>query len=284
VIDGAIEWAEATLGARVVACEQLTGGLTSTMLALTDDTGAQSVLRLMTEEPWRTHGRALTQREQGAQRALATTPVPAPTTLGLDAEGEVTGVSAHLMSRLPGTAAASVDGDALMAMSDMLATIHAVRPSSPFRTFQSWADEAKWVVPPWTQHAASWERAFDLLAQEPPAYEPKFIHRDFSHRNLLWRDGAISGVVDWVESSTGPACLDAGHAATNLAVAFDLDRASRFLDCYSATTGSSPDVYWLIMDAVGFLPPPGRAPMFASSSELARLDAWLHYLIAVRAP
>ena len=103
------------------------------------------------------------------------------------------------------------------------------------------------MVPDWTRHPASWQRAFELLAGQEPAYEPTFLHRDFSHRNLLWTDDAISGVVDWVETSTGPAWLDAAHAASNLAVAHGTERARgvrramgrRVGDGAGARTGSS---------------------------------------------
>ena len=249
------------------------------MLALSDASGRQSVLRLMTNEPWRTHGAALTRREQKAQAELASTSVPTPTSLGLDADGASAGVAAHLMSRLPGTPTTGVDDASPATMAEMLATIHDVQPSEPFRTFQSWAWDAKWVVPGWTQHPTSWQRAFDILGDEPPIYEPCFLHRDFSHRNLLWSDGAISGVVDWVETSTGPAWLDAGHAATNLAIAFGSGPATAFLAAYGALTGRRLDTYWLIMDAVGFLPPPGKKPMFGTPTELGRLDGWLNDLL-----
>lgn len=284
VYDGAIAWAESTLGSPVCECARLSGGMTSTMLALSDASGRRSVLRLMTTEPWRTHGAALTRREQAAQDELASTSVPAPISLGLDADGAAAGVSAHLMSRLPGEPTAGVDDASLLAMAEMLATIHDVQPPEPFRAYQSWAWDAKRVVPGWTQHPVSWQRAFDMLAEEPPTYDPSFLHRDFSHRNLLWIDGAISGVVDWVETSTGPAWLDAGHAATNLALAFGPGPATAFLTAYGATTGIRPDAYWLIMDAVGFLPPPGKKPMFGSPTELARLDGWLHDLLARALP
>jgi aminoglycoside phosphotransferase (APT) family kinase protein len=279
VNDGAIAWAESTLGSPICKWAPLSGGLTSTMLAISDASGSQSVLRLMTNEPWRTHGRALTRREQAAQDELASTPVPAPTSLGLDADGTAAGVSAHLMSRLPGKPTAGVDDASLTAMAEMLATIHEVQPSEPFRTYQSWAWDAKWVIPRWTQHPASWRRAFDILGDVPPGYESSFLHRDFSHRNLLWSEGAISGVVDWVETSTGPVWLDAGHAATNLAIAFGPGPATGFLAAYAALTGRRPDTYWLIMDAVGFLPPPGKKPLFGTPTELARLDGWLHDLL-----
>lgn len=80
-------------------------------------------------------------------------------------------------------------------------------------------------------------------------------------------------------TSTGPAWLDAGHAATNLAIAFGHDAATRFLASCGATTGRACEDHWLVMDAVGFLPPPGREPMFSGPGELQRLDEWLHRLV-----
>jgi aminoglycoside phosphotransferase (APT) family kinase protein len=271
----AVAWAESILEEPVVEVAELSGGMTSTMLALSCRSGERSVLRLMTNEPWRTHGADLTRRERAAQVDLMATPVPAPVSLGLDAEGAATGVSAHLMSRLPGAPAAHLDPPRVSAMAEMLALVHEVRPAEPFREFQSWAWEAKWVVPTWTRHPDAWARAFDVLAEAAPAYEPTFLHRDFSHRNLLWVDGTISGVVDWVETSTGPAWLDAAHAATNLVVACGPEPAASFLNAYAATTGTRPERYWLVMDVVGFLPPPGKKPFFSSAGELERLDDWL---------
>lgn len=268
------------LGARVTRSSELQGGLSSTVLAISDASGGHSVLRLMTNEPWRTHGGALTRRERAAQEELLATDVPAPVSLGLDAEGRATGVAAHLMSFVQGDPTGIVDESVVRSMAEMLAIIHAVKPTEPFRTYQSWAWDAKWVVPAWTEHPDSWRQAFNVLAGEPPGYEQTFLHRDYSHRNLLWTGGAISGVVDWVETSTGPAWLDAAHAATNLAVAFGPEPAEDFLAAYAALTDTEPDMYWLVMDAVGFLPPPGRDPLFNSAEELARLDAWLHRILA----
>ena len=270
-IAAALAWAGSALGSPVTSYDALAGGLTSTMLALRNDDGAESVLRLMTVEPWRTHGAELTTREREAQLAMAGTPVPAPTSLGLDAEGTVAGAAAHLMSRLPG---APLEEDEalgehrLQAMADLLVTIHAQRPAEPFRTFQSWAWEEKWVVPPWSRHPDSWRRAFEVLGGPAPAYEPTFLHRDFGHRNLLWSGDAVTGVVDWVETSTGPAWLDAAHAASNLALAYGNRPAQDFLRRYA-------DAHWLVMDAVGYLPPPGKRPLFGRADHLGRLDDWL---------
>jgi aminoglycoside phosphotransferase (APT) family kinase protein len=278
-VDGALAWAGSEVGSPVVSHERLEGGMTSRMLALTHDDGAATVLRLMTNEPWRTHGAELTTREHEAQLFLAGTGVPAPTSIALDADGSACGVAAHLMSRLPGRPAEQ-DPD-VAAMAALLADIHALRPDEPFRTYQSWAWEAKWVVPTWTQHPGSWERAFEVLAGTAPDFGPTFLHRDFGHRNLLWADGAISGVVDWVETSSGPAWLDAAHAASNLAVMIDIEPAVAFLEEYAAHAPEAMHPFWLVMDTVGYLPPPGKPQMFRQPEQVARLDAWLHHVVGI---
>lgn len=72
----ALNWAATVLAAPVVDVDELTGGLTSTMLAISAGDGTRAVLRLMTEEPWRHHGAELTRRERQAMHDLASTPCP----------------------------------------------------------------------------------------------------------------------------------------------------------------------------------------------------------------
>ena len=277
--DDALAWAGSATGSPVSSHERLLGGVTSRMLALRHDDGSESVLRLMINEPWRTHGAELTTRERDTQLFLAGTDVPAPTTIALDADGGACGVAGHLMSRLPGTARSEVDHDGLRAMADLLAQVHRLRPAEPFRDYQSWAWEAKWVVPSWTRHPDSWRRAFEVLAGPAPAHEPTFLHRDFGHRNLLWTDDAISGVVDWVETSTGPAWLDAAHAASNLAVLVGTEPAAAFLQQYAGHAPEPLDPFWLVMDTVGYLPPPGKPQMFRQPDQVERLDDWLDEVV-----
>jgi aminoglycoside phosphotransferase (APT) family kinase protein len=170
----ALAWAGVALGTEVSDVVELAGGTTSTMLSLVDSTGRRSILRLMTQEPWRSHGAALTRREHAAFTALAGTPVPAPQSLALDADGTAAGVAAHLMTRLPGRPASDVGDASLTTMAALLAQIHTVRPDAPFRAFESWAWEAKWQVPAWSRHPGSWRAAFELLAGAAPAYLPTF--------------------------------------------------------------------------------------------------------------
>ncbi len=278
--EAATRWAAAALGADVTCVTELQGGLSSTMLALTDVAGNESVLRLITNEPWRASGPQLITREHQAQLSLTDSLIAAPRSLAIDARGELCGHPAHLMSRLPGTPLAQITEPALVAMAETLLAIHRFRPAARFRSYESWAGPEKWSVPLWADDPRPWEGAFAVLRQPAPFYERAFLHRDFSHRNVLWEGESVSGVVDWVETSIGPRWLDVGHAATNLAVSFGPSHARRFIELYAELGGVEPDRYWLVMDTVGFLPSVGAEPTFEQPDELDRYESWLRELVS----
>jgi aminoglycoside phosphotransferase (APT) family kinase protein len=279
VTDAAVAWAAATTGRDVVSATRLTGGMTSTMLRLAHAEGEDTVLRLVTEEPWRRHGAALTRREADTQRTLAATPVPAPGSLAVDEHGEHAGVAAHLMTYLPGEPDPTrADDPALQEMARLLASIHDVAADPPPRDFETWAWEEKRVVPPWAEDPATWRRAFAVLTEGEPAYERCFLQRDFGPRNLLWEADRVAGVVDWVETSTGPAWLDVAHGATNLALRHGTEVAHRFRGAYAAETGRSPEPYWDVVDVVGFLPTPGGPAVLSSPVAQQRTE---HHLARV---
>ena len=128
------------------------------------------------------------------------------------------------------------------------------------RDYQSWAPPSKRTVPSWARRTTLWDQAFQLLDQPTPAFAGTFLHRDFHLGNLLWLEGHISGVVDWVETSWGPADLDVAHAATYLAMLHGVEAAARFTHAYRrrADDRHSDDQfrYWNVMDIVGYLPDP----------------------------
>lgn len=91
-----------------------------------------------------------------------------------------------------------------------------------------------------------------------------FLHRDFHPGNVLFTgtpgtELRISGVVDWVETSWGPADLDVAHCSTNLALLYGTPAGLAFADEYVAAGGQlSPDpldrLYWRLLDALAFAP------------------------------
>jgi aminoglycoside phosphotransferase (APT) family kinase protein len=247
------------------------------MLALSTEDGEEAVLRLMTREPWRSHGSALTTRERAVQQMLTHTSVPAPRSRALDADGRECGFPAHLMSLLPGRIdPGRADTISFDQLAHLLVTIHRISPTIEVRAYQSWAWEAKYSVPAWASDAGVWKDAFALLRTDVPDYEPCFIHRDFQPRNVLWSDDhRITGVVDWVEASMGPAWLDVAHCCTNIALAHGSETADRFAAAYVALADREPQHYFDVMDIVGFLPPPGAEPFIKTADERRKLEGRL---------
>jgi aminoglycoside phosphotransferase (APT) family kinase protein len=279
-VERGVAWAESVLG-RVTEVRELSGGWTSTMLALRTAGGERAVLRLMTNEPWRSHGEGLTTRESAVQRLLEPSGVPAPRSLALDAIGAACGYPAHLMSLLPGRVdLGRTDPGSMAALAGTLATIHSIRPTIDVREYQSWAWEAKHVVPPWSDEPDLWRAAFALLGSPAPAYRSCLIHRDYHPRNVLWSDGAITGVVDWVETSMGPAWLDVAHCSTNIALLHGADAGDAFARTYTDLTGTQPEPYFDVMDVVGCLPPPGKVGLFTDPTQLGRLQARLRQVMS----
>lgn len=94
-----------------------------------------------------------------------------------------------------------------------------------------------------------------------------------------------AGVVDWVETSIGPAWLDVAHCATNLANVHDKEAAQQFGAAYTDRSGREPEPYFDVMDIVGFLPSPGKAGFFNDQSgenrrlgnRLRSVMQWTHH-------
>ncbi|BCP04912.1 hypothetical protein MINTM019_23680 [Mycobacterium paraintracellulare] len=64
-----------------------------------------------------------------------------------------------------------------------------------------------------------------------------FLHRDFHPGNILWQQGKISGLVDWVSSCAGPVQEDIAHFRVNLAMHHGQAVADRFLRHWMHASG-----------------------------------------------
>ena len=185
-----------------------------------------------------------------------------------------------LMSRLPGAVDIFChDDDYLGRLASMPLRIHAFRPAEGAwpREYQSWAFVSKFEVPPWSTDDGLYKRAFEILGEPAPSYDATFIHRDFHPANVLWLDGEITGVVDWVETSTGPVDLDVAHCVSNVASLHGVECAVAFREAYLASGGfleRDPDAnrYWQLMDLEGFLPEPSGRESGATGTTMT--DVW----------
>lgn len=64
-------------------------------------------------------------------------------------------------------------------------------------------------------------------------------HGDYWSGNVVWRDGRLTGIVDWSGGSRGPRGFDLGWCRLDLVLLFDQQIADDFLAAYEAKTGQA---------------------------------------------
>jgi aminoglycoside phosphotransferase (APT) family kinase protein len=133
----------------------------------------------------------------------------------------------------------------LSGLAGQLAAMHQhTAEAFPWR-FRSWVEKATLAPPQWTTVPRVWERAIELVLRAEPNSQSVFIHRDYHPTNVLWHQGAVSGVIDWINACRGPAGVDVAHCRTNLAQMFGPAAADQFLAAYlEAADGFAYNPYW----------------------------------------
>ncbi|MFF2191641.1 phosphotransferase family protein [Streptomyces sp. NPDC058157] len=266
-------WVEKTLsgGERVRGASLLRGGWTSRMRGL-ELTGGPAgprtlVLRSFVRPFYLRAAEGLLTREADVLRLLAGTDVPAAAFVAVDATAEHCDHPSLLMSLLPGTV--RLDGEEADRRADLMArqllAVHRLEVDERDRprAYQAWTSPERVAVPAHTRRPELWRRAVDVIRREPPRYRACFLHRDFHPGNVLFEGtGAelrIGGVVDWVETSWGPADLDVAHCSTALALLHGVPAGMGFADRYLAAGGTLAEdpadhLHWRLLDALAFAP------------------------------
>jgi aminoglycoside phosphotransferase (APT) family kinase protein len=255
---------------RIRAVATLRGGWTSQMRRLDVEGEGEPyslVLRSFVKPFYVKHALGLLTREADVLRLLADTTVPAARLHDVDAAAEHCDHPSLLMSLLPGSI--RLDGADIERKSELLARqlvgIHglSVAEEDRPRAYQAWTGPDRVRFPERPKRPDLWQRAVDVIRRPPPVHRPCFLHRDFHPGNVLFTghgaDLAITGVVDWVETSWGPADLDVAHCSTALALLHGAPVGMRLADHYVAAGGTLSDdpaahLYWRLLDALAFAP------------------------------
>ncbi|WP_448317236.1 phosphotransferase family protein [Streptomyces sp. CO7] len=267
-------WVEHQLpgGHRIRAATRLRGGWTARMrrLEIDKDGGAYSlVLRSFVKPFFVKHAPGLLTREAEVLRLLAGTGVPAARLVAVDATAEHCDHPSLLMSLLPGSLRFDDEAAGVARRSELLArqltAVHGVRVTEATRPrdYQAWTDPKSVRLPENPGSPEVWRRAVEVIRRPAPDHRPCFLHRDFHPGNVLYAGEGdrlrISGVVDWVETSWGPADLDVAHCSTALALLHGVEAGMALEDRYVAAGGvlaESPadHLYWRVLDALAFAP------------------------------
>jgi len=110
------------------------------------------------------------------------------------------------------------------------------------------------VVPEWSKRPDLWRQAFEVVKVSPLVSSPCFIHHDYQQFNLLWRQGKLSSVVDWVWGSMGSPGLDVAHLRLNFSVLYSSELAQQFLDLYESMSGRVVERWWDVEGLLLYLP------------------------------
>ncbi|MFE0583341.1 phosphotransferase family protein [Streptomyces sp. NPDC058874] len=255
---------------RIEDVSRFRGGWTSEMrrLDICGPGGRRSlVLRSFVKPFYVRHAEGLLTREAAILRLLGSTDVPAARLVAVDPTAQYCHHPSLLMSLLPGTVRLGDEGADRRAelLARQLLRIHRlpVTAEARPRTYQAWTSPERVNPPEDTERPELWQRAVDVIRREPPDYRACFLHRDFHPGNVLFTgdgDGLrISGVVDWVETSWGPADLDVAHCSTALALLHGVSTGMQFADLYVAAGGTLAEdhashLYWRLLDALAFAP------------------------------
>lgn len=257
----ALEWVESKWpGAALEEAVPLEGGTSSLLyeICASKDGEQQSVvLRLHHKGEWLDQEPDLAKHEAMSLELAEKSSIAAPRILAFDESGEACGMPAVLMTKVPGAVILppAYDGAWLDGLAKTLAGIHRHKAEGfPYEYF-AYNDARRLERPKWSRVEGDWMRAFYIVAAGGPPVEYCLIHRDYHPGNILWEEGRVSSVVDWVNTCRGPAGVDVGHCRVNLAQLYGTRVANEFLDAYERHAGESfaYDPYWDLLSLIDTL-------------------------------
>ena len=220
-------------------------------------------------------------REQQVLRALDGLGGLAPVLLGADLDGGWSKYPTSLISWLDGgpDITPADPGEWARELGRALAAVHAVpaeRLAELPSVFDHSGNSEEMLAGPLAGEVRSrWS--------EVAAASQVLVHCDYWSGNVVWRDGMLTGIVDWSDGSRGPRGFDLGWCRLDLVLLFDEQIADDFLAAYEAEAGQAvADTRlwdcWAVArshDAVGSWPPNyqplGRADL--DEDELRRRHA-----------
>lgn len=265
MMDSILKWVTESVGggAEVLAVKPLQGGISTAMHSvelLRNGEAETVVLRQFTNQEWLKQQLDLARHEAEILKWAAQADVPTPELISCK-EGDK---SAVLMTRLPGEVELQPDNleDWLRQLAATLVRIHAceVPPETAGYKWEyySYNDMDAMQVPEWSDQPDIWQQALDIVHGPKPESPQRFIHRDYHPTNVLWQNGHVSGVVDWVNACRGPAGVDVGHCRLNLAKLKGVKAADMFLAEYLRLAGPTftYEPYWDLVSLMEALPNP----------------------------
>ncbi len=236
-------WIEDAAGGRVVSVAVLAGASSSVLHSVEIESKGQLrrfVLRRFTNEAWVKQEPDIALREAASIQHATRAGLPAPELIAIDGDGSHCGVPASLVTMLCGEVVLKPVNwtEWIEGLARAAAQIHRVDAAGFRWKYRRYNDREALGVPRWSNQPEAWKKAIEAVQRPAPSYRECFVHRDYHPSNVLWTNGRVSGVVDWVNGCRGPAGIDVAWCRHNIANLHGVEVADDFLSAYIAGAGS----------------------------------------------
>jgi len=222
--------------ARLVAVTPLTGGVSADVYRLDLELSDGRTTCLVLRAQRATHAGHPVELEFQLLEVLHQRGLPVPEPLLLDASRRLLAQPFLLMAFTTGssTIAAAQADHCIDRMAAMLARIHELPidglPALPLRV-----DPLPEVFD-YLPRGSEWDGLTAYLGDlsgTAHADQPRLLHGDFWPGNLLWRDGALTGILDWEDAAVGDPLSDVAGAGLELRYLFGRAGTERFTHAYA---------------------------------------------------
>ncbi|SHG57236.1 Predicted kinase, aminoglycoside phosphotransferase (APT) family [Ornithinibacillus halophilus] len=255
-------WIQKIIGEKsnIVSVEQMKGS-TSSILYHIHVEGyryKELVVRQHNNWEWLKEEPDLVLHEVGSLELASKVRIQSPEVLAYDPTGEECGSPAILMTKVVGDVKLKPKNMSkwLDSMAETLVKIHSIDAKDFSWKYFSYNQVNQIEVPSWSSISKHyWEKALEIAQSPRPVEQYTFIHRDYHPTNILWEDGEVCSVVDWVNACYGPKGVDIGHCRINLAMLYNVEVADEFLEAYISHAGEDfqYNPYWDIVSVSDFL-------------------------------
>lgn len=256
-------WIEDVCNGRVTSVAVLPGATSSLLHSVEIESDGQRrtlVLRRFTNEEWVREEPDIAVREGSSLQHARRAGLLVSELIAIDRDGSQCGVPATLVTMLLGHVVLQPPNRSewIQGLAAAAAQIHRVDASGFPWKYRRYNDRERLAVPRWSNRPDAWKKAIEVVEGAAPQFSEGFVHRDYHPSNVLWLNGRISGIVDWVNGCRGPAGIDVAWCRHNLANLHGLAVADEFLAAYVGEAGSEfqYDPYWDLMSVVELLPGP----------------------------
>jgi aminoglycoside phosphotransferase (APT) family kinase protein len=289
-------WIEGVTCARVLSVAVLPGATSSLLHTIEIESVAgryRLVLRRFVDREWVGREPDVAVREAISLQHASRAGLPAPELIAVDRDGTHCSVPATLVTRIGGSVVLEPTDRTswLRGLADSAARIHRVDAAGFRWKYRRYNDGQPLSVPGWSRQQEAWKKAIAVVEGSHPEYPETFVHRDYHPSNVLWHNGFVTGIIDWVNGCRGPAGIDVAWCRHNLANLHDVAAADEFLTAYITAAGPEfqYDPYWDLMSVVELLPGPpsmyegwraGGVPSISNAVMRERVDDYVKSVVA----